>query len=48
MPTDIGNQIMLYSSPQFLNYQYDLDLEANILLLTAKFELFSLAISPHL
>lgn len=40
-PTDIGHQITQYSSPQFLNYSYDLDLSANILMLNAKVDLFS-------
>lgn len=41
LPTNIGKNIYQYSSPEFLNYHYDLDLEANILLLNSKMELFS-------
>lgn len=41
MPTDIGKHVIQYSSPAFFNYLYSLNLEANILLLNAKIELFS-------
>ncbi len=41
LPADLGGRIMQYSSPEFINYRYRLDLEANILLLNAKIELFS-------
>lgn len=39
--TSIGKDIIQYSSPDFLNYHYDLNLEANILLLNGKFDLFT-------
>jgi opacity protein-like surface antigen len=39
--TDIGKNIYQYSSPEYLNYTYQLDLEANKLLINSKVELFS-------
>lgn len=41
MPTDRGKSITQNSSPDFLNYHYNLDLSANILMLNAKTELLS-------
>lgn len=41
MPTDIGKNITQYSSPDFLNYHYSLDLEANILMMNGRVTLFS-------
>lgn len=41
LPTNVGRQVMQNSSPDFLNYRYRLNLEANMLLLNAKIELCS-------
>lgn len=40
-PIDVGNDVFQYSSPDFLNYRYRLNMSANILLLNAKLELFT-------
>jgi opacity protein-like surface antigen len=47
--THLGNTIMQYSSPAFTNYQYKWDLTANVLLASAKLNLFQYGIlSPYI
>lgn len=41
LPTNVGRRIMQNSLPDFLNYRYRLNVEANVLLLNAKVELCS-------